>query len=165
MTQSPLRVWCRPFVYPDRTRNPEGEEVGLRLHLAALAAGLAWAGVANAQQQASSFFTGVPATQVKSVPLDTSRALIQHPAQSALTSNRFNFSSIFRRMTTPTYPPKRGVSPLPPPSSFASTSYKNGRLVGTPPYPLSWMFGGGQSPLTPVAPVIPGQGAPVGPGS
>jgi hypothetical protein len=139
--------------------------VSLRKTALATAAGLGLAGSAGAQQQASSFFTGVPATQVRSVPLDTSRALIQHPAQSALTSNRFNFSALFRKTATTSYPPTRGVSALPPPSSFPSTRYKNGRLVGTPPFPLAWMFGNGQQPLTPVAPVVPGQAAPVGPGS
>jgi len=139
--------------------------VSLRKSVLVAAAALGLAESAGAQQQASSFFTGVPATQVRSVPLDTSRALIQHPAQSALTSNRFNFSALFRKTAPAGYPPTRGVSPLPSPSSFPSTKYKNGRLVGTPPYPLAWMFGNGQKPLTPVAPIVPGQAAPVGPGS
>lgn len=128
---------------------------------------LASASLSHAQQQASSFFTGVPTTQIKNTPLDTSRAIIQHPAQSALTSNRFDFSRLFSRMTIPSFPPKTGVSNLPSPSSFPSTRYQNYKMVGQPPFLIRWMFGNNQpSPIAPVAPIIPNNNAaPVGPGS
>jgi hypothetical protein len=121
-------------------------------------------GAASAQQSASSFFSGVPVTQVKNTPLDTTRAITQHPAQSVLTSNRFDFSALFSKLTTPTFPTKIGSSPFPSPSSFPSTSYQNGKLVGKPPYPIKYMFGD-KSPIQPVAPFIPTANTPVGPGS
>lgn len=137
----------------------------MRDWLLAGAALMAMEGAASAQQQASSFFTGVQTTQVRNVPLDTTRAVAQHPAQSALTSNRFDFSALFKRLTIPSFPAQRGVSALPPPSSFPSTRYQSGKTVGTPPYPIRYMFGGDKSPITPVAPIIPTNNVPVGPGS
>lgn len=123
-------------------------------------------GGASAQQQASSILSGVSTRDIKNSPIDTSRAVIQHPAQSALTSNRFDFSRLFRRSSTPSATPTRGVSNLPAPSSFPSTKYQNYKMVGNPPFLINWMFGGGnKSPIAPVAPVIPSQGSPVGPGS
>jgi hypothetical protein len=136
----------------------------MRVWWAAGGTALLMASAAPAQQPASSFFTGIPAAQIKNVPLDTSRALIQHPAQAARTGNRFNFTALFNKLTIPGYPPKRGVSPLPPPSAFPT--YPNFKLVGTPPYPMTYMFGrSNPSPIYPVPPVIPNQQAPVGPGS
>jgi hypothetical protein len=138
--------------------------MSLRTQAAALAVILfAWSG-ANAQQGASSFFTGVPATKIRTVPIDTSRAVIQKPGQSALTSNRFDFTYLFNKFTIPSWPPKSGVSPLPPPSSFPSTRYRNFQTVGTPPFPIKYMFGN-KSPIQPVAPFIPSNPTPVGPGS
>jgi hypothetical protein len=121
-------------------------------------------GAASAQQPASSFFSGIPATQVKNIPLDTTRAVIQHPAQAALTSNRFDFTTIFSKLSVPSFPTLHGVSPFPSPSSFPSTKYQNGKLVGTPPFPIKYMFGD-KSPITPVAPIVPNNSTPVGPGS
>ncbi|MBX7102682.1 MAG: hypothetical protein K1X57_01280 [Gemmataceae bacterium] len=121
-------------------------------------------GFAPAQQSASSFFTGVSATQIRNTPLDTSKAIAQKPGQSALTSNRFDFTYLFNKLTIPTYPPKKGISPLPPPSSFPSTHYENFKTVGKPPFPLKYMFGN-KSPIQPVAPFIPNTSTPVGPGS
>lgn len=119
---------------------------------------------ATAQQPASSFFTGIPAGQIRNTPVDTSKAIIQKPGQSALTNNRFDFSRIWSRMQIPSFPPKTGVSPLPPPSSFPSTHYENFKTVGTPPFPIKYMFGN-KSPIQPVAPFIPDTRTPVGPGS
>ena len=121
-------------------------------------------GAASAQQASSSFFSGIPATQVKNVPLDMSTAVVQHPAQSALTSNRFDFSALFSKLTVPSFPTLRGYSPFPAPSSFPSTKYQNGKLVGTPPFPIRYMFGD-KSPIQPVAPFTPSAKTPVGPGS
>lgn len=123
-------------------------------------------GVANAQQQASSFLSGVSASQIKNVPLDTSKAIGQRPGDAALTGNRFNLGALFSRKPNTLYTPKQGISPLPPPSSFPSTHYQNFKMVGQPPFLLRWMFGNGQqSPIQPVAPIIPSEKTPVGPGS
>jgi hypothetical protein len=130
-------------------------------------AGVALAGLggaASAQQPASSFFTGVPATQINNIPLDTSKAVIQKPAQAALINNRFDFSALFSKLTVPSFPTLFGSSPFPAPSAFPSTKYQSGRLVGTPPYPIKYMFGD-KSPITPVAPFVPSTTTPVGPGS
>ena len=128
------------------------------------------AATANAQQQqASSFLTGVPPGAITNTlggkPFDLSKANAARPGQQALQS-RFNFSTLFNKLAVPSFPGKRGVSALPAPSSFPSTTYQNGRLVGTPPYPLSWMFGNNRpSPIAPM-PIIPNPGqTPVGPGS
>lgn len=129
------------------------------------AALMAISGSAAAQQPASSFFSGIPSARISNVPVDTSKALGQHPGQSALTSNRFDFSALFRRAPTLTFPTTRGVSALPPPSSFPSTKYQSGKLVGTPPYPIKYMFGSGKSPIQPAVPFTPGSKTPVGPGS
>lgn len=128
---------------------------------------LALANMSSAQQQASSFFTGVRAQEVRNVPLDTSKTVANKPAQSALFTNRFNFSALFSRNPGTLYTPKQGVSPLPAPSSFPSTKYQNFKMVGQPPFLLQWMFGNknNQAPLQPVAPIIPNQPSPVGPGS
>jgi hypothetical protein len=141
--------------------------VGVHVRTWALSAlvGAGIAGTAAAQQQASSFFTGVPTT-VRNVAFDASNAVTQKPAQAALTGNRFDFSRLFRRQQIPGFPPKTGVSPLPAPSSFPSTKYQNFKMVGKPPFLINWMFGGSQShPIAPVPPIIPGQKSPVGPGS
>jgi hypothetical protein len=135
----------------------EGEEVRVSVRVWGLAgvAALALAGGSSAQQPASSFFTGVPASQIRNVQVDTSKALVGRPAQSALTSNRFDFTALFSRRIVPEFPTKRGVSPLPSPSSFPSTKYQPFKLVGTPPYPLAYMFGGSNSsPLQPVPPTV-----------
>ncbi len=123
-------------------------------------------GTASAQQQASSFMTGVPASQIKSTPIDTSKAIAPHQGSSAL-FNRFDFTSLFNKNTIPTYPPKRGISPLPAPSSFPSTKYQNFKMVGDPPYLIKWMFGNNKkSAFEPVMPYTPGTTPTVvGPGS
>jgi hypothetical protein len=135
----------------------------MRAPLWAVVAALLLAGSASAQQQASSFFTGVPAGQLQFTPIDTSKAVIQQPGQSALTSNRFNFSALFNKLTVPTYPPTTGVSPLPPASAFPSTHYQNFKMVGEPPYLIKWMFGKDKTPIQPQKPFKPFPKAPVGP--
>jgi len=124
-------------------------------------------GWANAQQRASTFLSGVRSQDVRNVPLDTSKAIAQQPGQSARFTNRFDFSALFSRKSGTLYTPKQGISPLPPPSSFPSTKYENYKMVGQPPFLIRWMFGdkNNQSPIQPVAPIIPGQKTPVGPGS
>src|SRR5207237_4869632 len=92
-----------------------GEEVRVRMRewVLAGAVAVAWASAADAQQPASSFFTGIPAGEIRNVPLDTTKAVYQHPAQAALTSNRFDFTTLFNKLTVPSFPTKRGISPLP----------------------------------------------------
>ncbi|MFL5327747.1 MAG: hypothetical protein ACJ8C4_02430 [Gemmataceae bacterium] len=131
-------------------------------------AGIAWfglAGVASGQQQASSFFTGVPSTQINNVAVDTSKSVVPSQGSSAL-FNRFNFSALFSRSTIPSPTPTRGVSPLPPPSAFPSTSYQPFKMVGNPPFLIKWMFGSSdKSPIQPARPFTPSNPTPVGPGS
>lgn len=138
----------------------------MRTYLAAAAAVACMASTASAQQQASSFFTGVPANEIKFVPIDTSKVIVQSPGQSALTSNRFNFAALFNKRIVPSWPPRTGVSPLPPPSSFPSTHYTPFKMVGEPPYFIKWMFGDSDvSPIQPMKPFTPGTRPIVGPGS
>jgi hypothetical protein len=49
-------------------------------------------------------------------------------------TQRFNFSTLLRRLTFTGSPTTKGVSPLPSPSSFPT--YPNGKMVGAPPYQL-----------------------------
>jgi len=126
---------------------------------------------AQQTQQASSFLTGVSPGNIVSTlngkPFDLSKAIAPTPGQSAL-QNRFNFTTLFNKLTTPSPNRTRGVSDLPAPGSFPSTKYPNARLVGTPPFPLSWMFGDSNVPRpgVPMHPIIPDPGKPpVGPGS
>jgi hypothetical protein len=152
-----------------KVQRPHGWGGGGRMHMLewvlAGAARVGMGGAASAQQASSSFFSGIPATQVKNVPLDMSAAVVQHPGQSALTSNRFDFSALFSKLPLPSFPALHGYSPFPAPSSFPSTKYPNARLVGTPPFPIRYMFGGDKSPIQPVAPFTPSAKTPVGPGS
>ena len=138
----------------------------MRPCLLTAAAVMLLSGTAHAQQSASSFLSGIPADQIKNKPLDLSKAIYGAPAQSALTGNRFDFSALFSKKIIPSATPVRGISPLPPASSFPSTKYPSGRMVGNPPYLLNWMFGGSNgNAIQPVKPFTATSRTAVGPGS
>ena len=124
----------------------------------------AWVvGPARAQSVSPATIMGGPApSSIVNKPIDLSSA-VAVPGQPGMQS-RFNFSALFRRFTIPGFPTTRGVSPLPPPSSFPSTQYQNYKMVGTPPRPIGDPTTA-NSPIQPVMPVIPSTTTPVGPGS
>jgi hypothetical protein len=71
----------------------------------------------RAQTQAASFFTGANPREIKSIPIDVSKA-----AQAYNLSNAFHtpaptktvgLSSFFPKFSFPTWPPKVGVNQLP----------------------------------------------------
>ena len=139
----------------------------MRAHIGAIAGFgiISLVSAASAQQPASSFFTGIPSTQISNVPVDTSRSVVPQQGRSALFS-RFDFSALFSKSIIPTYPPKTGISPLPPPSAFPSTTYEPFKMVGQPPFLIKWMFGtSNNNPMEPMKPFTPSTQAPVGPGS
>ena len=124
-----------------------------------------WAGVlvaavaaaAPARAQNNPFATalgGPPPSAMQFRPIDMTNVVVapQMPTQQ----NRFNFSSIFRKLTF-SASPNRGVSQLPSPSSFPT--YQNGKMVGAPPYQLGDPKAA-KHPFQPVLPILdskPGQ--------
>ena len=128
--------------------------------------GISWIGFASAamaQQQASSFFTGVPASQVANVPVDTSNAIGTTHGFAAMT-NRFNFTSLFSRSIIPSAQPIIGSSNLPSPSSSPSAKYTPNQMVTQPPFLIKWMFGPSNKPPQAAMPYTPTNGVlPVGP--
>jgi hypothetical protein len=106
-------------------------------------------GPARAQSGASTILGGPPPSAIRQVPIDTSKLVV---APSMTTSqSAFSLTGIFRRITSPGLPTSQGVSALPSPSSFPSTRYPSGKMVGTPPYQL----GNPQAARFPFLPVIP----------
>jgi hypothetical protein len=116
---------------------------------------------AQAQGLSTTPLGGVPPSAIVNKPIDMSRVIAPMPALPAQ-QNRFNFSAIFNKRILPAFPSKRGVSPLPSPSTFPK--YQDFKIVGAPP-----RFIGDpkmtSSPFKPVMPIIPSTKTPVGPGS
>ncbi|MCS6851117.1 MAG: hypothetical protein NZ700_08125 [Gemmataceae bacterium] len=94
------------------------------LHAArGLALGLGLVLAADASWAQSSVFMGGSATrpQIRNVPIDTSRSVV-----GPTSLGTFNLNRMFRRIRIRGGDPVIGQSPLPPPSAFRSTHYKNG---------------------------------------
>jgi hypothetical protein len=122
----------------------------------------AWTGSAAAQGSASTILGGAAPSSIVFKPIDTSHALAPNPGLAAQ-QNRFNFSSIFKRLT-PTFPSQRGLSAMPIPSTFPSTSYNPFKMVGSPPR----LIGDPKTMAMPISvptPFTPTVKSPVGPGS
>jgi hypothetical protein len=116
---------------------------------------------ARAQSSVSAAMGGPSLSALTFRPVDLSRVAAPSPGLAAGQS-RFNFSALFSKLIVPSYPAKTGISPLPPATSFPSTSYPNFQMVSPPPALL------GQprtKPLVPPAPIVPSTTTPVGPGS
>lgn len=124
---------------------------------------LALSGRAAAQTSASTILGGPSPTSIVSKPIDMSRVIAPRPALSAQ-QNRFSFSAIFSKLIVPSYPPKRGMSAMPLPSTFPSSSYNPFKMVGKPPFLIGNPKKAPQSMTVPM-PAIPSIGSPVGPGS
>jgi hypothetical protein len=124
---------------------------------------LGWTGSAAAQTSAATILGGVSPANIVSKPIDTSHAIAPNPGMSATQQNRFNFSAIIKRLT-PGFPSQRGLSALPIPSSFPSTSYNPFKMVGSPPR----LIGDPKNTAMPMSvpiPFTPTVKSPVGPGS
>jgi hypothetical protein len=123
---------------------------------------LGMTGTASAQTSPSTILGGVAPANLISKPIDTSTAIAPSPGLSAQ-QNRFSFSALFRRIT-PGFPSQRGMSPVPIPSTFPSTSYNPFKMVGTPPR----LIGDPKNNAMPInvpIPFTPTVKSPVGPGS
>ena len=103
------------------------------------------AGGGAAQGLGTPVLPGVSAANLIQKPIDLTTAVIAAPAQTAIVTNRFNFSALFNKLTIPSWPPTRGVSNLPSPSQVPGWNYA--------------------SPIQPVLPIIPSTKTVVGPGS
>src|SRR5436309_227818 len=77
---------------------------------------LGWTGSAAAQTSPATILGGVSPSNLSFKAIDTSHAIAPNPGLSAQ-QNRFNFSTIFKRLT-PGFPSQRGMSALPIPSTF-----------------------------------------------
>lgn len=130
---------------------------------AAVVAVLGLARPAMAQVSPATILGGVPPSAIQQKAIDTSRVIAPTPALSAQ-QNRFNFTSLFSKMSMPSYPSKRGLSPQPIPSSFPSSNYNPFKMVGRPPVLLGDPRKSAM-PMNVPTPVIPSMGTPVGPGS
>src|SRR5262245_2923766 len=120
------------------------------------------AGSARAQTgSASTILGGPPPSAIQFRQIDLTNVVTPSTAISAQ-QNRFNFSALFSKLSTPSYPVKNGVSPLPSPSMFPS--FPSFKMVGTPPYQLGNPKAA-KNPFQPVPPLIPNTKTPVGPGS
>jgi hypothetical protein len=107
------------------------------------------AGQARAQSGASTILGGPAPSEMKMVPIDMSN-LVVAPTLTAQTQ-RFNFSTLLRKLTFTGSPTTTGVSPLPSPSSFPT--YPNGKMVGAPPYKLGDPRAA-KFPFQPVPPIL-----------
>lgn len=132
------------------------------LGLAALAF-LALPQSAAAQSGASTILGGVSPKSIVQKPIDTSKVIVPSPAISAQ-QNRFNFTSLFSKLSVPDFPIKRGISPQPIPSTFPSTKYNPFKMVGTPPMLIGDPKKSAQ-PINVPTPYIPSFKTNVGPGS
>jgi hypothetical protein len=129
-----------------------------------VAAGLCavWAAApARAQSSASTILGGASPTSLVFKPIDMSTAVMSAPAIQAQ-QGRFNFSTIFNKLSLPSPTKIRGTSALPSPSSFPT--YPDFKMVGKPPYQLGDPKAA-KHPIQPVLPIIPNSSTPVGPGS
>jgi hypothetical protein len=119
---------------------------------AAVALCVAAAGQARAQSGGLSTtpLGGPPPSAVQFKPIDMSNVVVA-PAMSAQ-QTRFNFSAILRKLSFSTGPTTLGSSPIPIPSSFPSTQYPSGKMVGAPPYQLGDPRAA-RHPFQPVAPI------------
>ena len=131
------------------------------------AAGLcaAWAATPAHAQSVSpaTVMGGVSPSSLVFKPLDMKTLIAPSPAITAQ-QGRFNFSTLFNKLATPSPTPIRGASALPAPSSFPSTAYPSFKMLGKPPT----LLGNpnlSKSPFQPVMPIIPSASTPVGPGS
>ncbi len=106
-------------------------------------------GPVRAQSAASTILGGPSPASIQFKPIDMSSVVATPNLPTQNTS--FNFANMLRRFTLPGVTTNQGVSPLPPPSSFPSTSYPNAQMVGTPPYQL----GDPKAARFPFLPVIP----------
>jgi hypothetical protein len=107
------------------------------------------AGQARAQSGASTILGGPPPSAMQFKPIDMSNVVVA-PAMSAQ-QTRFNFSNILRKLTFSGSPSTRGISPLPPASSFPT--YPSGKMVGAPPYQLGDPKAA-KHPFQPVMPIL-----------
>lgn len=130
---------------------------------AAVVALLGLARPAMAQVSPSTILGGVPPGAIQMKAIDTSRVVAPSPAISAQ-QNRFNFTTLFSKMSMPSFPSKRGLSPQPVPSSFPSSNYSPFKMVGRPPVMLGDPKKSAR-PMTVPTPIIPSASTPVGPGS
>jgi hypothetical protein len=110
---------------------------------------IAATGTARAQSGASTILGGAAPSSIQFKPIDMS-SVVATPTLTTQNSN-FSFSTLLRRFSIPGLPAKQGISPLPAPSTFPSTSYTNAKMVGTPPYQL----GDPRAARFPFLPVIP----------
>ena len=76
--------------------------------------------------QINTFLHPVRPNDIKSTPIDTSKAIVAAPLPTT-SSNSFSLRNFFSRFSLPSFlaRPTVGSSPLPSPSSFPSTHYKN----------------------------------------
>jgi hypothetical protein len=104
---------------------------------------------ARAQSGASTILGGPPPGDIQFKPIDMGN-LVVAPSMTG-TTQRFNFSSLLRKLTFTGSPTTTGISPLPSPSSFPT--YPNAKLVGTPPYQLGDPRAA-KYPFKPVPPIL-----------
>ena len=136
----------------------------MRLGVWAVAAVCAAGAVGSARAQSlspSTILGGPPPSAIVQKPIDMKNVIAPSPAITAQQS-RFNFSAIFNKLIMPGGPTKQGVSPYPNPSKYPS--YKDFKMVGTPPYQLGDPKAA-KHPFQPAMPIIPNTTTPVGPGS
>src|SRR5262245_9852529 len=99
----------------------------MRTGLAAAALGicLGLTSPAPAQQQATSFWTGVNPRDLKFQTIDTRKAYRRFDSSRALRppqqQRTFNLGNLFHSFTLPGWPPRRGVSKLPDPKKSPFT--------------------------------------------
>jgi len=111
-----------------------------------------WAGIvvyatlAAGPARAQTALGGPAPSAITFQPIDMSNKVVNAPMPTQ--QSRFNFFNMFRRFSIPGRQ-TTGVSPLPSPSSFPT--YRNGKMVGTPPT----MIGGPNGSNSPFQPVQP----------
>lgn len=79
----------------------------------------------NQQAQAASFFTGVNPQSIKTVPIDVSKAMqplnnVNRTFRTPRPPTPFTLSQFFPKMTLPSWPVKKAVTPVLPQSPFST---------------------------------------------
>jgi hypothetical protein len=89
-------------------------------------AGVLFVGLTGPAWGQNTFFHPVNPNDIRFTPIDTSKAIVAAPLPTT-TSNSFSLRNFFSRFSLPSFlaRPTVGSSPLPSPSSFPSTHYKN----------------------------------------
>ena len=77
--------------------------------------------------QINTFLHPVNPNDIKFTPIDTSKAIVAAPLPTTTSSSSFSLRTFFSHFSLPSFlaRPTVGSSPLPSPSSFPSTHYKN----------------------------------------